>query len=297
VADKNDKALAAVETLRARHPDADIAVVIDPRRRGINAKASNLANMMAAARHEVLVQSDADIAVPRDYLGRVSAALAQPGIGAVSCLYTGAAATGFASRLSAMGISYQFLPNVIAGISLGMALPCFGSTIALTRSTLDAIGSYEALAGHLADDYEIGRAVRARGLVVAIPAFAVRHCCTEPSLGAWFAHELRWARTIRAVDPVGHAGSLVTQAIPLGLLGAILSGFTLLSLVALGAGVAARAVLKRRIDRIFGAPAGPFWLLPLRDVLSFAVFPASLFGRKVEWQGERFEVEGRAFKS
>jgi ceramide glucosyltransferase len=290
VADGNDKVLAVVERLRARYPAADVAVVVDPRRRGINAKVSNLANMMIAARHDVLVASDSDIWVPRDYLKRVTAALTKPGVGAVSCLYTGAAATGFASRLTAMGISYQFLPNAITGILLGLAKPCFGSTIALRRATLDAIGGFETCAGKLADDYAIGHAVRALGLALAIPPFAVRHSCAEPSLGAWFIHELRWARTTRAINPAGHAGSIITHPIPLAVIGAILTGFTLFSLVALGAGVATRAVLKGRIDRIFGAPAGPFWLLPLRDVLSFAVFPVSLFGREVEWQGERFEV-------
>jgi ceramide glucosyltransferase len=290
VADEDDKALAAVETLRARYPAADIAVAINARRLGVNPKASNLANMMSAARHDILIASDADIAVPRDYLMRLTRALARPGTGAVTCLYTGIAATGFAAQLSAMGISYHFLPNVVSGTALGLARPCFGATIALRRETLEAIGGFERLAGYLADDYELGRAVRALGLAVAIPTFAVRHSCAEPNLVSWFAHELRWARTIRAVDPAGYVGSFITHAIPLGLLGAIFSGFTLLSLLVLVAGVAARGVLKRRIDRIFGAPAGPFWLLPLRDVLSFAVFPVSLFGRRVEWRGERLSA-------
>ena len=42
-------------------------------------------------------------------------------------------------------------------------MPCMGSTIALTRATLDEIGGFAAFADYLADDYEIGRAVRAKG--------------------------------------------------------------------------------------------------------------------------------------
>ena len=44
---------------------------------------------------------------------------------------------------------------------------------------------------------------------------------------------------------------------------------------------AARLILKRSIDRAFGIQAGPAWLLPLRDLLSFAVFVNSLFGETV----------------
>ncbi len=167
--DPADPAHAVVARLKARFPGRDIALVTDPRSHGRNAKVSNLINMMAAARHDVLVLADSDIAVPPRYLKEVVAALDAPGVGAVSCLYSGVGVMGAWSRLAAMGVSYQFLPNAAAGIWLGLAHPCFGSTIALTRQTLTEIGGFEAFADLLADDYEIGRAVRAAGRTLAYP--------------------------------------------------------------------------------------------------------------------------------
>ena len=288
-----DPTVATVERLRARYPALDIMLVADPRRHGANGKVSNLINMLPVARHDVLVISDSDILAPPDYLRTVIAALEQPGVGMVSCLYSGAALGGFAARLSAMGIDYQFLPNVLTGMALGMASPCFGSTMALHRGVLHGIGGFEAFSAVLADDYEIGRAVRARGLGVVIPRLVVRHTSNEKTIGEWLAHELRWARTIRGADPVGHAGSVVTYPIPLALLGAILSWFTVFSLATLITALAARTLLKGRIDRFVGDGAGPLWLLPVRDVLSFGVFLASLFGGSVEWRGERLLVKKR----
>ena len=84
-----DPAIAVVNHLKARHPDIDIALVIDERRYGSNAKVCNLINMAEHAKHGVLVLSDSDIAVPRDYLSRVVGTLMQPGVGAVTCPYTG----------------------------------------------------------------------------------------------------------------------------------------------------------------------------------------------------------------
>lgn len=291
VQNERDPAIQVVERLRARYPRIDTALVIDGRRYGSNAKVSNLINMRAAAKHDVLVLSDSDIAVPPEYLGRVVTALQPSEVGAVTCLYTGWAGAGFGSRLCAMGIDYQFLPNAIAGVTLRFAEPCFGSTIALKRTVLDEIGGLEAFAGFLADDYEIGRAVRAKGYRIAIPRIAVRHACNEKNVAACLAHELRWARTIRVVATAGHAGSIVTNAIPLALLGTILSGFTLFGVACLVTTLAARAVLKWRIDLHFGCNGGPLWLLPVRDVLSFGVFLVSLFGGSVEWQGSRLHVE------
>ena len=291
VQDAKDPAIEVVERLRARHPGIDAELVIDTSRHGSNAKVSNLINMQAAARHEVLVVSDSDIAVPNNYLARVAGSLQPKGVGAVTCFYLGWAGAGLGSRLCAMGIDYQFLPNAITSVALNLAEPCFGSTVALKKSVLDEIGGLAAFADFLADDFEIGRAVRARGYRVAISRFTVQHACNERSIGEWLSHELRWARTLRIVAPAGHACSIVTHAIPLALLGTILSGFSLFALSSLVTTLAARVVLKWHIDRLFGCSGGPFWLLPARDVLSFGVFLASLFGGSVNWRGSRLHVE------
>jgi len=294
VHDPSDPAIAVVEALQARYPHRDTVIVTDGARHGSNAKVSNLINMLPSARHDILVLSDSDIRVTPRWLRDVTDALAQPGVGLVTCLYTGEVVRGqnrIWSTLAAMGTSYDFLPNVMLGASLGLAEPCMGSTIALSRTTLDEIGGFMAFADYLADDYEMGRAVRARGHVLAIPAIGVGHTTTESSARDLFRHELRWTRTIRTVNPLGHLGTIVTFGFPIALISAILLDFSWFSMAVLCMTLAARLFLKRRIDGIFGTYAGPSWLLPARDLLSFAVFMTSLFGETVHWRGTRFSVE------
>jgi ceramide glucosyltransferase len=294
VHDASDPALHVVKALQARYPQLDTAIVANGALYGSNAKVSNLINMFPAARHDILVLSDSDIAVPRDWLLKVTGALDQPGVGLVTCLYTGEV-TGSEpnkwARLSAMGTSYDFLPNVVLGTTFGLAEPCMGSTIALSRAVLDEIGGFSAFANYLADDYEIGQAVRARGYATAIPALGVGHTATEGSAMELFRHELRWTRTIRTVNPVGHLGTIVTFALPLALMAAVLLDFSPLSWAMLGLALGARLFLKYRIDGIFGTCAGPAWLLPVRDLLSFGVFVTSLFGETVHWRGARLSIE------
>ncbi len=290
-----DPAAAVVRRLIADFPDRDLDLVIDARRHGANAKVSSLINMQSAARHETIVIADSDIVVAPDYLTNVAANLGQPGVGLVTCLYRGVGATGLWSQLAAAGIDYQFLPNVLVGLKLGLATPCFGSTIALTKTTLTKLGGLQSVADQLADDYELGMAARRAGFDVAIAPFIVTHACAERSLRELLLHDLRWARTIRAVDPFGFAGLAVTYAIPLALIG-FLSGRLTPAALIVAVALACRFALQAELHRLFHLGTGwtiswaDFWLGPIRDVLSFIVFVASFFGRGVEWRGRRYGV-------
>lgn len=294
VHDQADPAVAIVRALQDKYPHLDTEIVADTALYGANAKVSNLINMLPSARHDILVISDSDIAVSSNWLSQVTAALARPGVGIVTCLYTGEPANDghrLWSALAAMGTSYTFLPNAVVGTSLGLAAPCFGSTIALHRATLEEVGGFGAFVDHLADDYEMGRAVRAQGYTLAIPAMGVGHTAAENSALDLFRHELRWTRTIRLVNPVGHLGSFVTHGFAFALMATLLLNFNIASLGILAMTLASRLFLKYRIDGLFGTYAGPYGLIPLRDLLSFGVFVISLFGETVHWRGTHFAVE------
>jgi ceramide glucosyltransferase len=290
VADAHDPAVAVVERLRVSR---GLELIIDATLHGANRKVSNLINMAPRIRHEVVILSDGDIRVTPDYLARVLAALQQPHIGAVTCLYHGVAASGPWSQLGALFINAHFLPSVVLGLASGLARPCFGSTIALKRSTLDAIGGFAAFADRLDDDYAIGAAVHERGDAVAIPPFTVAHLCSEVSLGELWRHELRWARTIRNIAPLGHTGSVVMHPLAWAL-GALAltpwSGLLVPATTATVAAILCRVMLLRSVARGFGLPPQPYWLVPVRDLLSFTVFVASFLGRDVSWKGHRYRL-------
>ena len=287
VSDADDAALATVAALTAANPAADIVTIVDAERHGSNAKVSNLVNMMAAATHDVLVVSDSDIAVGPDYLARVVAALALPGVGAVTCLYHGRGDAGGWSRLAAQGISYGFLPSVVVGLRLGLAEPCMGSTIALTRETLDAIGGFAAFADILADDHAIGVAVRVPGLHIAVPAFTVAHGCVEPSLAALIAHETRWNVTIRRLDFWGYGGHGLVNPLPFALAA---TAFHPAAWVLIPATLLARVAVAAVVDRATRARSGPWWWLPARDILTFGLFIAGFLVQSVDWRGSRLRV-------
>jgi ceramide glucosyltransferase len=290
VQDAADSAIPVVKSLIERYPGRDIQLVVNGAMQGVNRKVSNLINMEQVARNPLIVLTDSDIAVGPNYLRTVAAALAEPGVGAVTCLYRGLPSGGFWSRLSSMAAHDHFLPATILGLMLGLARPCLGATIALTRETLSRIGGFETVANQLADDYAIGKAVRQAGLRVVLPRMLVAHSSEEQSLREVVRHELRWARTIFTVDPLGYIMGGVTHPLPLALVGAAFRGFDAWGLAGIFSALTCRLFLKYRLTSEFELPNPDYALLFARDILSFAVYVCSFWSTRVAWRGQDFVV-------
>ena len=285
--DPHDPALTVVERLRAALPEKQLDVRIDTREHGSNRKIANLTNMMPLARHDVLVVADSDIKVGPNYLAKLVSELQIPGVGAVTCLYHGIGGAGIWSRLAASAINTHFLPQVITALSFRLAQPCFGATIAIRRETLNRIGGFSDFADYLAEDYAIGEAVRALGEKVTIPPFVVGHVCYERDMASLLDQQLRFARTIRTIDPVGYAGSIITHPLPLALIAALLGADVVSLLVGV---LVCRGILCLAVERAFGFAGESFWLIPFQDLISFAAYCAAFFGTAVSWGGQRYHV-------
>ncbi len=287
----SDAAVAVFVRLRARFPAVDMVLVVDPACHGPNRKVDNLINMLPHARHDILVISDADIHAAPDMLRSVVGPLADPAIGLTTTLYTGRPASRSISRLlGAAGINQAVLPGALMGRALGRE-DCLGAVMAIRRTTLAAVGGFASLSPHLADDAVLGRKVRALGLRVALAGSIPATSVVEESLSELYRHELRWGRTVRGQAPIGYPMSMIQAPLAWSLIAAAFAGFAAWSVALLVVVWAARTLIARDLERrLCGAPFTPFWLLPLRDVLSLAVIVASHAGGKVAWRGQTLHI-------
>jgi ceramide glucosyltransferase len=301
-----DPAIAVVRRLQAAYPQCDIELVIDARVHGSNLKVSNLINMAAWARHDVIVVADSDIAVEPHYLSTATAPLADPDIGVVTCLYRAHSVGGFWPRVGALFINEWFAPSVRVAHAGGSCRFGFGATLALRRTTLDEIGGFAALKDCLADDYWLAEHARELGLGTVLSPVVVATDVIEPTFTTLWLREMRWLRTIRSVNPPGFAFLFITFTSPWLLAGALLAlglgagdAAAAHSVAALTiststvAGLIARILLHARSARY----AHRFWhdlpLVPLRDTLLALQWLGAVFGSHVVWRGARMAVANR----
>jgi ceramide glucosyltransferase len=281
-----DPALPDIRRLQREFPNRRIEIVI-VNNDAPNAKVGVLAELAKHARHSLLLVNDSDIVVEPGYFHAVTAPLADPGVGLVTCLYR-AAAQSWPSRSEALGIATEFAPSVMVARLLGVVDFALGSTMVFRTEALERIGGFRAIANYLADDYQLGRHIAQLGYRIEFAPVVVETDLGGGSWGQIWRHQLRWSRTIRVSRPSGYYGYVVTHA-------------TLWSLVALAAGQwqVAAAVIAVRVVAGVWIGAGilqdrkvlrDFWMIPLRDLFGFAIWAGGLSGDTVQWRDRQLKL-------
>jgi len=285
VRDAFDPAVAVVERLRAEYEHVSTRLLITGEPTYANAKVFSLDRMLAAAAHDLVVMSDSDIRVGRDFLRAVAAEFEDPELGVATCPYRAIAGPGPWSKLEALGMNTDFLAGVLVARMLEGMQFAVGPTIVARRGALRSIGGFDRLKDYLAEDFVLGKFAAQAGHGVSLSSAVVEHHIGGSGFFANAAHRIRWARSTRRSRPWGYVGQIFTMPLPLAiaLVAADPSNWPY-ALAAVALRFAAAYAVSARVLR-----ARVNWLLlPFEDVAAFGFWAAGFFGNTIEWRGRRY---------
>ena len=296
----DDPAIPAIEQLQREFPERSIRFILCPEKLGTNGKVSALAQALPQARFGHILINDSDILVSPRYLRNIMAQFAAPKktggkVGLVTALYRGTAHGTIGSRMEALGLATGFAPNVLTarylegGIRFGM-----GSTLAVSREALDAVGGLLPFANFIADDYQLGVAIAAKGFEIGLGREVVATSVPAYTFSEFWAHQMRWARTVRDARQWGYFGTIFTFGLAWAILNVVASGACMESFALLSITLAARVAMALLIGgEVLGdrQVLRDLWLLPARDLVGLAVWMWSYAGNTVEWRGEVFAIK------
>jgi len=284
--DDRDPALPLIQRIIAEFPERPIRLLIGAEHLGANRKVNKLARMVREAKYDVLVLSDGDVRVAPHYLREVVERLADPQVGAVTSFYRSISEKNIWAEMEAIGAASDFFAGVLMAEWTEGIHFALGASIATTKDWVGKAGGFEAFAGALADDYELGNRIAGAGGKVVLSRDAVWTMYPAQTLRGFWEHQVRWARTVRLCRPLSYLGLLFTQGLPWMVLAVLLSPsrivaagyifgyFVLRFAVAWAVGIQGISdeVLRRKI-----------WLVPLRDAIHFVVWLASFASNRIKW--------------
>jgi ceramide glucosyltransferase len=292
-ADADDPALEVARRVAARHPHVPSRIVADSRRIGVNPKVNNLANLLRRTRHDLLLVSDSNVALPREYLADLVAHHGE-GVGLVTSVFRGAPGKAIGARLEALQID-TFVAGGIAIADATGKICVVGKSMLFTRRDLGRIGGFRTLARYLAEDQVCGEEMAAAGLRVAVARTVIENRLGDLTLRAAASRHLRWARIRRTIHPVAYAAELLLSPVACALVAAVALRSTA-SFAILAAAAAARIALDAAATQALGNRVDA--LLPVlsvtRDLASATLWPLAWLGGTVRWRGNVLRIGPRS---
>jgi ceramide glucosyltransferase len=295
VNDSADAAVPLIQRLIAEFPDRQIRLFVGADRLGANRKVNKLARLATEARYEILAITDGDVRVGANYLREVVAPLNDERTGAVTSFYRAIAEKNLGAELEAIGASSDFFAGVlVAQLMEGMSF-ALGASIVTSKSWLQRIGGFPAIANMHSDDYELGHRIAGAGGKVLLSREAVWTMYPAQTLAGFWQHQVRWARTVRLCRPLSYAGLLFTHGLPWAVLAALISPAAWLAFAYLCAYLVLRFA-EAAVVGVWGVRdevlRQKLWLLPVRDALHFFVWLASFASNRISWGGEEYTMHG-----
>ena len=290
-----DPAITVAEKLRAQYPQVPSRLIVTGEPPYPNAKVYSLDRMLAEARHDLIAMADSDIRVTRGMLAVIAAEFQDPKLGLATCPYRAVPGASPWSTLEAIGLNTEFIGGVLVARMLDGMKFALGPTIAARRATLTGIGGFDAVKDFLAEDFVMGKLAAERGDGVILSSYVIDHCIGAQPLVANLKHRLRWNRSTRRSRPAGYIGQLFTNPLPLALALWLaqpgwwaLAAATLLLRAVAGWATAGHVLHDRLTARLF-------FLVPVQDLLSFAMWVAGFFGNTILWRGRKYylQADGR----
>jgi ceramide glucosyltransferase len=292
--DPDDQAvLPIVERLRRNFPERTIRILYGSGRIATNDKVAKLARLVSEAQHEFVVISDSDVRVRPDYLRQVTAPLARPNVGAVTCFYVSVEDNTFTDRLQNVGMMSDFYPGILVAWQLDGLKFALGPTIATTRTRLAAFGGYAAIENRPADDLLVGRLIAEQGYEVALLPYTIQTVADYGSFRELLHKRLRWIVVMRNLRPAGHFGLIFTLGLAwtlaaiafhptapviLGFVGAYLFLRVVMTAIIAGWGLNQPGSLKN------------VWLIPVWDAVACAIWLVSFSRNSIRWRGADYYI-------
>lgn len=296
VASADDPVCALINELLAEFPKVNARLVVCSQSLAINRKVSTLIQLEPLIVHPIVVISDADVSVPRDFLQKTVPRFDEPVVGLVHSLYRLANPTTVAMHWEAIGVNADFWSEVLQSRSIKDIDFALGATMLLPRIVLKKLGGFASLASYLADDYQLGRQISRLGKKIVFSGFVVDCWESSHSWSQVWHHQLRWARTIRVCQPVPYFASILNNSslwpiLWLGwmaLFGPSIAGMVI-CLFCLGFRIGTALDLQYRHTNSHSA-LPYWWLVPIKDLLHVMIWAGAFVGNRITWRGDAYRV-------
>jgi ceramide glucosyltransferase len=289
----DDPALRVARAVAARHPAIATDFVRSRDDYGLNPKVSNMRGALLAARHDLVLQSDANVRLPAGHLQRmVSQKIAQDA-SLLGSLVVGVGERTPAATLENLQLTAFTAPGLCIAKELVDITCVLGKAMLFSRRELESLGGIAAVKDVLAEDFVMCQLYQAAGKRLVLSPEPVANVNAGTRWPQFFARHSRWMKMRVVASLPGYFADLGGNPLPFALAAWLASGCDRRVLPLLLFVYAYKCAWDARLlVRLRGHGLGwtQLWATPARDLALTAVWAYALFSRTTVWRGKKLRL-------
>lgn len=257
---------------------------------GLNPKVANLEGALSAATHDLVLQSDANVRVERDYLRRVVEELTESEAHLLSSVVIGTGERSIGAIFENLQLTSFIAPAMCAALHIGGVVCVVGKSMLFRRSELRRLGGLNLVRDILCEDFILGRAYQEAGMRAIMSPITVTNINRDIPVERFLSRHSRWLKMRAVVHAGGFLADLFANPVALVFFAFCVSGFD----NNIGLLLLAASALKMYADastiHLFRADPMPLGYLawaPIKDIVMGFVWIYAAFSRSVRWRGRK----------
>ncbi len=308
--DFNDPAYKVARKIKDKHTEKDITILVQRCEDGLNPKVNNLIPAYSIAKYEHILISDSNVMVDRTYLQSITTHVADADTGLVSNIISGAGGRTLGSIFENLHLN-SFVLGSVCFLDRFLKMPCVvGKSMLMKKADLEAIGGLKAFKDVLAEDYIIGKKMKALKKRVVLSKYLIRNINEYWGIRRFLNRHTRWGKLRWKIGGVSYVSELIGNPVFISFLpllgwepsritisfAVLVSSLKILGDMWIGKVIAREGQTggpgeSEPVNAPF-PPMNPFWYLlaPVKDLIVGCMWFVPLFSNTVVWRGNRYMI-------
>jgi ceramide glucosyltransferase len=292
-AHRDDPGIQVARRVAKEYPGVRTRFVMSDENWGLNPKVANLQGALSAASHDLVLQTDANVWAPRDYVRSVVREFVEQDASLLSSLVCGVGERSIGAAMENLQLTTYVAPACCAALKVAGIACVIGKSMLLRRSELRALGGLELVKDSLAEDFLLGRHFVANGKRVLLSPTPICNLNVDMPVERLLARHARWLKMRAVIHPPGFTADFFANPIAVALLALWANDFDPTFTVGVAALICVKTIVDGLLVRaIRGVPMKlqhVLWVA-VKDALMFGIWLYATFSRSVVWRGIRFRL-------
>jgi ceramide glucosyltransferase len=288
----NDPACKVARKIKDKHPDIDISLQIEDMEAGLNPKVNNLMPAYRISKYPLVLISDSNVMVGRDYLKETVREMADPSVGLVCNLIRGMGGRSMGALFENLHMN-SFVMGSVCFLDKYLGMPCvIGKSMLMRKSDMERIGGLRGVCNVLAEDYLLGKRMAENGMKVVVSSYLIDNVNNYWGMRKFLNRHTRWAKLRWHISGLKYISELICNPVLMASLPVFLLGPSVQTLTPAGIVSCVKILGDYAIGRRIGCDLrkSAYLFTPFKDLLIGALWIVPFISSTVVWRGNTYVI-------